>query len=125
FFARKVMFVKYAVGYVVLPGGFGTLDELFEALTLIQTDKLESFPVVLIGREYWGGLLDWLRETVLEQGMIAAEDLDIFMVTDDPQEAADYIAKTYRRGLREKERASTERARKRGQFKHLFQRGKS
>ena len=87
FFARKTMFVKYAQGFVVLPGGFGTLDELFEALTLVQTRKVTSFPVVLFGSDYWAGLLGWLRDTALTHGSISAPDLDMFTVTDDVDEA--------------------------------------
>jgi uncharacterized protein (TIGR00730 family) len=87
FFARKTMFVKYARGFVVLPGGLGTLDELFEALTLVQTQKVTSFPVVLIGTEYWSGLLTWLRGTVLADGKLSEADLDLLMVTDDVEEA--------------------------------------
>ena len=87
FFARKTMFVKYAQGFVVMPGGFGTLDELFEALTLSQTRKVTSFPVVLFGTEYWRGLVDWLRTAPLEQGAISATDLDMFTLTDDLDEA--------------------------------------
>ena len=87
FFARKTMFVKYAQGFIVLPGGFGTFDELFEALCLVQTRKVTSFPVVLLGRTYWGGLVDWLRSTVLAEGKIKEADLDLFTVTDDPAEA--------------------------------------
>jgi len=87
FFARKTMFVKYSQGFVVLPGGLGTLDELFEAVTLVQTQKVTSFPVVLIGVDYWSGLLDWLRGTVLADGKISASDLDMFTLTDDPDEA--------------------------------------
>ena len=83
FFARKTMFVKYAQGFVVLPGGLGTLDELFEALTLVQTQKVTSFPIVLIGTSYWQGLLDWMRDTVLAEGKINAVDLDMLTVTDD------------------------------------------
>ncbi len=86
FFARKTMFVKYADGFVILPGGFGTLDELFEALTLIQTGKIEHFPVVLVGTRYWGGLLGWMRETLLPAVALATADLDLFRVTDDPEE---------------------------------------
>ena len=86
FFARKTMFVKYAQGFVVLPGGLGTFDELFEALTLVQTQKVTSFPVVLIGVDYWSGLLDWLRDTVLAQGKISAADLDMLTLTDDVDE---------------------------------------
>ncbi len=87
FFARKMMFVKYSQGFVVLPGGLGTFDELFEALTLVQTQKVTSFPVVLLGTGYWQGMLDWLRETVLEAGNIAAADLDMLTVTDSVDEA--------------------------------------
>ena len=87
FFARKTMFVKYAQGFVVLPGGFGTLDELFEALTLVQTRKVTSFPVVLFGTAYWSGLVGWLRETALTHGAISAPDLDMFTLTDDVDEA--------------------------------------
>jgi len=87
FFARKTMFVKYAQGFVVLPGGLGTLDELFEALTLVQTQKVTSFPIVLIGTAYWKGMFDWLRETVLAQGKINASDLDMMVLTDDVDEA--------------------------------------
>jgi uncharacterized protein (TIGR00730 family) len=87
FFARKTMFVKYAQGFIVLPGGFGTLDELFEALTLVQTRKVTSFPVVLVGHDYWDGLVGWLRSTLLAEGKIAEKDLALFSVTDDPAEA--------------------------------------
>jgi uncharacterized protein (TIGR00730 family) len=87
FFARKTMFVKYAQGFVVLPGGLGTFDELFEALTLVQTRKITSFPIVLIGTDYWQGLLDWLRGTVLAEGKINEADLDMLMVTDDVDRA--------------------------------------
>ncbi len=91
FFARKVMFVKYAMGYVVLPGGFGTLDELFESLTLIQTGKASPFPVVLVGSEFWGGLLDWVRGTLIEAGNISAEDPGLVTLTDDPAEAVEVV----------------------------------
>ncbi len=87
FFARKTMFVKYSSGFVVLPGGLGTFDELFEALTLVQTQKVTSFPVVLIGSDYWSGLLDWLRGTVLAIGNISEKDVDMLQVTDDVEEA--------------------------------------
>jgi hypothetical protein len=87
FFARKTMFVKYAQGFVVLPGGFGTFDELFEALVLVQTRKVTSFPVVLVGTAFWGGLVDWLRTTVAAEGKIAERDIALFTVTDDPAEA--------------------------------------
>lgn len=91
FFARKTMFTKYAMGYVVLPGGFGTLDELFEALTLIQTKKTTHFPVVLMGADFWGGMLEWLRAAVLNAGNISEEDPDLLFMTDDPAEAARVI----------------------------------
>jgi uncharacterized protein (TIGR00730 family) len=87
FFARKTMFVKYSQGFVVLPGGMGTFDELFEAITLVQTQKVTSFPLVLVGVEYWSGLIDWLRGTVLAGGKIAASDLDMLRLTDDVEEA--------------------------------------
>ena len=86
FFIRKVIFVKYAQAYVVLPGGFGTLDELFEALTLIQTDRIKPFPVILVGNDYWRGLLDWVRDCLLETGKISPEDLDLIQLVDDPDE---------------------------------------
>ncbi|MCE1179380.1 MAG: TIGR00730 family Rossman fold protein [Micrococcales bacterium] len=91
FFARKTMFVKYAEGFVVLPGGMGTLDELFEAITLVQTGKVTSFPIVLMGVDYWSGLLAWLREQVLERGMISAKDVDMLLLTDDVDEAVAHI----------------------------------
>ncbi|MCY7395686.1 MAG: TIGR00730 family Rossman fold protein [Nocardioides sp.] len=87
FFARKTMFVKYSQGFVVLPGGLGTLDELFEAVTLVQTQKVTRFPIALIGVDYWSGLLAWLRDTVLADGKISAADLDMLTLTDDPDEA--------------------------------------
>ena len=87
FFARKTMFVKYSQGFVVLPGGLGTLDELFEALTLVQTKKVTRFPIVLLGTAYWAGLLGWMRDTALAQGTIGAADLDMMVVTDDVEEA--------------------------------------
>src|SRR5690349_7423726 len=93
FFTRKTMFVKYAQGFVVMPGGFGTLDELFEALTLAQTRKVTSFPVVLFGTAYWGGLVDWLRNTMLADGKISAADLEMFTITDSVDEAVSYIVK--------------------------------
>jgi len=93
FFVRKVMFVKYAAGYVIMPGGFGTLDELFEALTLIQTDKIHKFPVVLMGKYFWEGLLQWMHNTLEKQGMISPEDMNLFHLTDDPDEAVEYIIK--------------------------------
>jgi uncharacterized protein (TIGR00730 family) len=91
FFVRKTMFVKYSTAFVVFPGGYGTMDELFEALTLIQTGKIRDFPVILFGREYWSGMTDWLRERVAGEGKIATVDLDLFHVTDSPQEAVAII----------------------------------
>ncbi|GBQ00482.1 TIGR00730 family Rossman fold protein [Streptomyces spongiicola] len=93
FFVRKTMFVKYAQGFVVMPGGFGTLDELFEALTLVQTGKVTRFPVVLFGSEYWSGLVDWLRGTVVAEGKASARDLLLFHVTDDVDEAVALVTK--------------------------------
>ncbi|PVG81797.1 TIGR00730 family Rossman fold protein [Nocardioides gansuensis] len=93
FFARKTMFVKYSQGFVVLPGGLGTFDELFEALTLVQTQKVTSFPVVLMGTSYWQGLLDWLRGTVLAGGKISPDDLDLLTLTDDVEEAVALMVK--------------------------------
>jgi uncharacterized protein (TIGR00730 family) len=91
FFARKTMFVKYAQAFVILPGGFGTMDELFEALTLVQTHKVNQFPVVLMGTAYWSGLLDWLRTTMLTEGYVAAGDLDLVHLTDSVEEAVEVL----------------------------------
>ena len=91
FFVRKTMFVKYAEGFVVFPGGFGTLDELFEALTLVQTGKILHFPIVLFGSAYWAGLVDWLRERVLAERKLSPQDFDIFRVCDEPDEAMDHV----------------------------------
>lgn len=91
FFIRKVMFIKYAVAYVILPGGYGTMDELTEALTLIQTRRIKSFPVILLGTDYWKGLMDWLSGTMLKEDKILPEDLDLIRITDDPDEAVRYI----------------------------------
>jgi len=99
FFVRKVMFVKYAHGFVVLPGGFGTLDEFFEAITLIQTGKTRRFPVILMGREYWSGLLHWMKETMLASGTIHELDLTLFSITDKPAEAAEMIAQFYEKNM--------------------------
>jgi uncharacterized protein (TIGR00730 family) len=93
FFIRKVMFVKYAIAYVILPGGFGTMDELFEALTLIQTKRIKSFPLILMGSEYWQGLLDWLKKTMLREDKILAGDLDLIQVVDEPEEVVKLIKK--------------------------------
>jgi uncharacterized protein (TIGR00730 family) len=89
FFVRKNMFVKYARGFVIFPGGFGTLDELFESLTLAQTGKIEHFPIVLFGKKYWSGLIDWMRKVVLPTGAVAPDDLTLLSLTDDPDEAAE------------------------------------
>jgi len=97
FFARKVMFVKYSQGFIVFPGGFGTLDEFFEALTLIQTKKITEFPIVLIGSDYWGGLIDWITNTMVEQGTISEEDLNLFHLTDDPDEAVNIVCDFYQK----------------------------
>ena len=91
FFARKIMFVRYASGFVVFPGGFGTLDELFEALTLTQTGKITEFPVILFDSDYWSGLVDWLRERMLAEGKISPDDLDLFTVVDEPAEVRDLL----------------------------------
>jgi hypothetical protein len=91
FFVRKVMFVKYAMAYIIMPGGFGTLDEMFEAVTLIQTRRIRPFPVFLMGSEYWAGLLDWIKSQLVEGGRISPEDLDIIQVVDDPAEAVKMI----------------------------------
>ena len=110
FFARKTMFVKYSEGFVVLPGGFGTFDELFEALTLVQTHKVISFPIVLVGRDYWQGLLDWVGGAVLERGMISAADLELLQVVDTAEEAVKIVVE---RGaeLRAEEEAAAPRTR--------------
>lgn len=96
FFIRKVMFIRYAQGYVFLPGGFGTLDELFEALTLIQTEKINRFPIYLMGTSYWLGLIDWLKERALRDGCIAPKDLNLFKITNDPEEVAIGIDQHYK-----------------------------
>jgi uncharacterized protein (TIGR00730 family) len=93
FFVRKVMFVKYAVAYVIMPGGFGTMDELFEALTLIQTKKIKAFPLILMGSEYWGGLIDWLKNTMVKEGKILPADMDLIQVVDEPEEVVKLIKK--------------------------------
>lgn len=95
FFARKVMFVKYAQGFIVLPGGMGTLDEFFEALTLIQTQKTGRFPIVLVGTSFWSGLIDWLKETVLEAGNISEKDFELYRLVDTPEEAVGHIKAFY------------------------------
>jgi uncharacterized protein (TIGR00730 family) len=118
FFARKTMFVKYAQGFVVLPGGFGTMDELFEALTLVQTKKVTRFPVVLMGTWYWAGLLAWMRDTMAAEGKISPTDLDLLLVTDDVAEAVGHIvhadaaltAEQGQRGSRRRSRRDAEPA---------------
>ena len=95
FFVRKVMFVKYAQGFIVLPGGMGTLDELFEAITLIQTEKIGKFPIVLVGSKFWGGLIDWIKNTLLEDGKISEKDLSLFHVVDTTDEAVNIIVDFY------------------------------
>jgi uncharacterized protein (TIGR00730 family) len=91
FFVRKVMFVKYAMAYVIMPGGFGTLDELFEAVTLIQTKRVKPLPVILFGSEYWGGLIDWIKARLLDEKMISPDDMDILKITDDPEEVLQIV----------------------------------
>lgn len=95
FFSRKVMFVKHAIAYVVMPGGFGTLDEMFEALTLVQTGKSRRIPIILCGHDFWAGLLDWIREQLVGGGMIGADDLNLVQLIDDPQTIVDTIFKHY------------------------------
>ena len=95
FFARKVMFVKYAMAFVILPGGFGTLDEIFESLTLIQTQKIKDFPVILMGTDYWSGLIDWLKESMIKGGKINASDMDLLTCTDNPDEVVRIIARAW------------------------------
>jgi len=94
FFVRKMMFVKYSLAFVIFPGGFGTLDELFEALTLIQTKKIRNFPIVLFGKSYWSGMLDWLREVMLPGGKIADHDMEMFHITDSPAEVIEIVVRS-------------------------------
>jgi uncharacterized protein (TIGR00730 family) len=114
FFVRKTMFVKYAQAFVIFPGGFGTMDELFEALTLIQTGKIHNFPIILFGSDYWSGLLEWLRNTMLAEGKISPSDLDLMVVTDSPQEVRDLILETMRdeSSSEQREQAAREETRK-------------
>lgn len=112
FFVRKLMFVKYAVAYVIFPGGLGTLDELFEALTLIQTKKIRSFPVVLVGKDYWDGLINWLSNTVLQSGAISHEDLDLMHIVDEPEEVCAIINKRYKERISGTHADRRDRARK-------------
>ena len=95
FFVRKVMFIKYSQGFIVMPGGFGTLDELSEAVTLIQTNKIGKFPIVLVGSEFWGGLLNWFKNTLLAHGMISEEDLNLYRVVDSAEDAVAHIKAFY------------------------------
>jgi uncharacterized protein (TIGR00730 family) len=109
FFVRKTMFVKYSQAFVVLPGGFGTLDELFEAVTLVQTKKVTRFPIVLVGTEFWGGLLDWIKDQMAPSGKIAVEDIELIHVTDDPAEVVNIIRRAHETQERElEERAAQE-----------------
>jgi uncharacterized protein (TIGR00730 family) len=96
FFVRKTMFIKYSAAFIIFPGGYGTLDELFEALTLIQTGKISQFPVILFGRHYWAGLLRWIHSRVLQEGKVSPGDLDLMIITDDPKEAAEAVIAAYK-----------------------------
>jgi uncharacterized protein (TIGR00730 family) len=106
FFVRKTMFVKYAEGFIIFPGGFGTMDELFEALTLIQTGKVRDFPIVLFGTEYWRGMIDWIRKAMLEEGKIGAADLDLLFITDSPDEAVQTMIECYEESCAEAKRVA-------------------
>ncbi len=97
FFVRKVMFVKYSQGFVVMPGGFGTMDELFEAMTLIQTKKIGKFPIILVGKNYWSGLFDWIKNTLLEEGTISPKDLELISLVDTEKEVIDVIDTFYKK----------------------------
>ncbi|MEQ8338177.1 MAG: TIGR00730 family Rossman fold protein [Cyclobacteriaceae bacterium] len=99
FFVRKVMFVKYSQGFIVMPGGFGTLDELFEALTLIQTNKIGRFPIVLVGKQYWGGLIQWFKDVLVKEKTVSPEDLDLFRLVDSAEEAVSVIDEFYSKYL--------------------------
>jgi uncharacterized protein (TIGR00730 family) len=112
FFVRKVMFVKYAEGFVIFPGGFGTLDELFEALTLIQTRKVDHFPVVLYGKDYWDGMMEWIREKPLYEEKISPQDLDLLTITSDIDEACDAITRHHRSREQERKEAASRKATK-------------
>lgn len=96
FFVRKLMFVKYAMAFLIFPGGFGTMDELFEALTLVQTRKIESFPIILYGSEYWNGLIDWMKNTLVNEGTISREDFAFFQMVDTPKEVCELLKEHYR-----------------------------
>lgn len=110
FFVRKTMFLKYSQAFICLPGGFGTLDELFEALVMVQTEKIRRFPIVLIGTEFWDGLVDWIRDRLLSEGMIGAEDPDLFCVTDDPAEAVRVCQEAHSEAVEELQRRRAELA---------------
>lgn len=111
FFVRKVMLVKYATAFVLMPGGYGTLDELFETITLIQTHKIRPFPVILFDSHYWRGMIDWLRERVMAEGFIDPQDLNLFSVVDDPAHVGDIIEEWYyHRGINPREPRATEKA---------------
>jgi uncharacterized protein (TIGR00730 family) len=99
FFVRKVMFIKYSQGFIIMPGGFGTMDELSEALTLIQTKKIGRFPIVMVGKKFWGGLVEWIKKTLIAEKMISEEDLDLFNVVDTPKEAVKVINDFYAKYL--------------------------
>jgi uncharacterized protein (TIGR00730 family) len=116
FFVRKTMFVKYAQAFVVLPGGFGTLDELFEAITLVQTRKITRFPIVLVGADFWGGLMDWVKNQMLPAGKISTEDLELVHITDDPAEVVDIVKRAHKtqERLMEERAAQNELAREGG-----------
>ena len=123
FFVRKTMFVKYAEAFIIFPGGFGTMDELFEALTLIQTGKVRDFPVVLFGTEYWHGLLEWIRTRMLEDGMIKPEDVDMLIVTDSPEEAVRVVVDCFEHSCSQavaRSEEENENRTRRGGFKRAF-----
>lgn len=115
FFVRKTMFIKYSVAFIIFPGGFGTLDELFEAVTLIQTGKIYQFPVILFGRHYWAGLLRWLQSRVLAERKISPGDIDLMVLTDDPAEAAATVIRAYESQTRKIERRGQRERRESGQ----------
>lgn len=96
FFVRKLMFIKYAIAFVIFPGGFGTMDELFEALTLVQTGKIESFPIILFGKEYWQGLIDWMKNTLVSKGTISREDFALFQIVDNAKDVCELLKEHYR-----------------------------
>jgi uncharacterized protein (TIGR00730 family) len=100
FFVRKTMFVKYSNAFIIFPGGFGTMDELFEALTLIQTRKVKHFPVILYGSKYWGGLVNWINDMMLSTGKVSPEDLDLLRLSDSPQETCDLVVAAYEESCR-------------------------